>query len=276
MKAFTLASELPFVQIYDTEKMGLELQGFALQHCLNEAHLARKAEWIADFDVDEVFAFGDPIFTKDCDNDKDYLPEGALSKFTKQLPQSVLGIVVPRLNFGQNFVKTPPAGSAQMELYTRRSAKVSYDGKVMRRATVDGSIVQDSHHDFRSKGRDSGKYSNGKPAHLKENCTKDTDICWFDFGGIEFISLTPVQIDDQAKEHLSFPRLHHYVSRSLDDCLLKVADCNTTRLKSLNVSPWRLAENSCDENLYSEVEDFSLYCVGKKVSEELSQLYLSL
>jgi hypothetical protein len=265
-KAFSLASQLPFVQIYDTSHLNLIHQSLALEHCIHTAHLERKAEWILDFDIDEVFAFGHPIVTQNCDHEKEALQARELSNYIAQVPQSVHAIILPRLSFGQNGVKVPPPNSSQMQLYTRRSDQVSH-GKLMRRTISFGREVPLSKHNILSKGRDSVIYSNGKPAHLSGNCTEDMGLCFFEFAESDFA----------AGESVSFPRLLHYTSRSLEDCTRKTADVNATWRGEQAMSDWRLlnAEYVCDESLDVAVEDYSVYCASKQVREELSQLFPS-
>ena len=256
--------------MYDIQQVHLPTVGECLHHCFFVAPLERKAEWIVDFDIDEIFAFGSPVTTKYCDDDKDYLPEeGLLTKFISQLAQKVLGVVVPRFDFGQNGLQISPSFSSQMELYTRRSDRASNAGKVIRRAYSDGSFVQHSKHSFLAKSRESGIYPNGKPAYLSGNCTdgNSEDMCHLTFSDVDL----PVE------EHLAFPRMHHYASRSLADCIRKIDRVNSSWYQSQGDSPWRLsnAATVCDESKNMEVEDFSVYCESKKVREELRMLFPS-
>ena len=267
LKALSIASKLPFVKIYDVEQMDIVNQGKALMHCIHEAHLERKGEWVVDFDIDEVFAFGDPVTTtQDCDGNKEYhMRGGELSEYVATLPETVLGIILPRFDFGQNGHKTHPPNSSQMQVYTRRADRASVDGKVMRRTITDGRMDQESKHWFWGKGLESGIYPNGKPARLLQNCTEDSGLCPFTFGDSDF----------PAEEHLKFPRLHHYTSRSLEDCQRKITDSNATWRMSQSMANWRFqnAHWVCGETQDMAVEDYSVYCDSKKVSEELNQLF---
>jgi hypothetical protein len=267
LKALSLASKLPFVRIYDNEQMNLVTEGEAMLHCLSKAHLDLKAEWIVDFDIDEVFAFGDPITTQSCDHDMDYLRQGELSQFIAQVPRNVVGILLPRFEFGQNGVKIHPTNATQMEVYTRRSDRVSNGGKVMRRVVSDGSIEQRSKHDFLAKGRKNGIFPNGKPAFVSGDCTENNGMCLFTIAG------SGAMIED----HVSYPRLHHYTSRSLEDCRRKITDSNATWRVPQRMFPWRLlnAGSICDESKDMDVDDYSVYCASKKVREDLSQLFPS-
>lgn len=245
--------------------MNLVHQGMAMEHCIYTARLERKAEWIIDFDIDEVLAFGTPISTKNCDHKKEVLSAGELSDFIAQVPQSVLVIILPRFSFGQNGIKISPPNSSQMQLYTRRSDFINTQGKLLRRTIsirTDGAL---SKHEVLSKGRESVTYSNGKPAHIIGNCTEDNGLCHFVHGENDF----------PAEVHLSSLRLHHYTSRSLEDCMRKIADVNATWREQQAMSDWRLlnADVVCDESLDMTVEDYTVYCASKQVSKELSQLF---
>jgi hypothetical protein len=274
-KAYDVISKFPFVSIYDTKQLDIVNQGFSLSHCKDQAHLEKKAEWVVDFDIDEVFAFGDAAqnTSPNCQgNSEDDIPALELSRFASGLPNHVLAVVLPRLVFGQNGVKAPPTDrGTQMDLYTQRGDRFAFGAKIMLRTNRGNMTTMNSKHTVFASSPDAVVYPCGEKAvAIEGTCNDENGMCeyWFDMNNV------PVNMKNA---HLSAPRLHHYQSRSLEDCWRKINDSNATWRLEQEMSTWRL-ENShwlCNEDLDIETPDYSVYCASQAVAWELSDLFPS-
>lgn len=101
MKAFRLLSSFDFVTLHDVQHIGLETLYKVTKHC---EHQSQDADWILNFDVDEVMSLGNGNLTDtkpQYTGGGDEIPAGKLLPFMETIPSSVLGILLPRMDFGE-------------------------------------------------------------------------------------------------------------------------------------------------------------------------------
>jgi len=275
-KTYDAIVSSPFVTVYDTKKLNIYREGLSLQHCVNVASREKMAEWVIDFDIDEVFAFGPSLQTKEECNKNTRSAAGALAAWASELPNGILAVVIPRVRFGQNgIVNFTKKHRTQMDLYTRRERDVHGGSKILLRAnSSDHHTMLSGKHAVEALGRYSVIYPSGQKvegygckSQQEGDGVKKDDICKFRFNSSSYPS----------EAHLAAPRLHHY-TRSFDECELKLRDLATAPWhNSSGMSPWRLqhAETVCDPNALNNVADFSLFCDGMAAAKELNQLFPS-
>jgi hypothetical protein len=263
-KALEVLSKFPFVKIYDTVKLNLHEEWQALNHCIFQAHLEKKAEWVVDFDIDEVFAFGDAALktSPDCKGGEDDIPAQELSRFASGIPSHVLAVILPRVIFGQNGVQAPPDRGTQMDLYTRRgNDEFQSTAKVLLRTNTGNMTKLVSKHSVYAVGQDAVIYPCGKSVPSQGEC-EDSGMCDYHFKDKEH----------PANVHLSAPRLHHYQPRSWKECWQKVEDTKQAWFSN-NDRRAKNAEAICSESSDNAISDYSVYCASKAVERELTELF---
>jgi Glycosyltransferase family 92 len=259
-KAYDFVSALPYVTLYDQYLVGLYNQYLVLHHCVVLSHLQLQADWVIEFDIDEVFSFSERLGEKpDCGEGEYETAAGALASFVSTIPHSILSLVIPRIEFRTGGVDVPPESFGQMELYVHRAKHVSIEGKVLFRANSTGNdkIKIQSKHYVRTSVVDSVSYPCGELVRPTE-CDND-GYC-----------LYPVNLTHPPQEmHLTAaPFLYHYVTRSSQECHLK--------LENLPKDNWRVANAGrvCAEQIegIDMIFDYGVYCSGKTISRELGLL----
>lgn len=259
-QVYDIIAGLSFVTLYDMRELEIYEQWKALEHCQKEAHLRHHADWIIDFDIDEVFALGPPISIEPIQcNRNNTIIECGLVKWAAQLPLNILAVVVPRIDFGQNGHHNHPQDGShtQMDLYTRRSVGISSAAKIFIRtlALNGGTAVWNGKHQVKVHSESSVLFPCGlhaKPASVATN-------------GMFVIGMNKSLYPAQA--HMVAPRLNHYSIRSLDECHQKLNDStNATWFKEWGSSQWRtVVKDICKPNRQNDTSDFSLYCAGKEI-----------
>jgi hypothetical protein len=261
-KAYELVSALPYVTIYDQYLVGLDDEYLVFRHCVTLSHIQLKADWVTEFDIDEVFSFGERLGERPTCKDGEYgVSAKELTSFVSNIPPSILAVIIPRIEFRSSGVDIPPESLGQMELYFSREQDFSHEGKVLFRANSTGNdkIKIDSKHNVRTSVVDSVSYPCGELVRHTE-CNND-GYCLYIFN----------QTQIPQKRHLEAPFLYHYVTRSKQECHLK--------LENLPRDNWRVlnAATVCADKLGNRVmvTDYGAYCSGKAISRELRQRYPS-
>ena len=227
-KAYDLLQQLPYVKLWDIVEHGFGIDQLkALGHCPNQVdNQGRRAEWVIQFDVDEFFAFGSPVTQKpDCDSQR-HLRHGALLQFfVEKVPADVDAVVLPRLTFGSSNITTPPPErNRQMQLYVQHKGRYAdMVGKVMYRPHAKNmGPMRGQHHVTSQKGKTLKViYPTGQLVPPKEEpcgvegpqrCSYFANEILYKFHGPNAAAL----------------RLHHYESRSYQECMQKVFDFKNT------------------------------------------------
>ena len=266
-KAYKLLQSFPFVNIIDVQKENVPEQSVSIIHCTTQAWREKKAQWLIDFDVDEVLTFGETISGNkppQCDsNQGNHIPNDALVKFVQEIPESVVAVIMPRLTFGQNNVTSPPKDTAsrQIELFTRREKFFTHAAKILFRPDAKDVIIR-SKHDVRLLNENATIYPNGDFVPKSDICYK-TGHCQYKMNKTAYT----FQADRKA-----LPRIFHYQSRSMDECLGKIEDF---RDKDGFKNNWRVqnAHRMCRRGLYVDEADYTLYCASKDVTRDLKALF---
>lgn len=258
-KVFEFISALPYVTIYDQYAVGLNTEYLVLNHCVTLSHIQKKGDWVIEFDIDEVFSFNERLTEKpNCAEGEYDAPAGALSTFVSNVPPNILAIVIPRIEFRTSGVDIPPENHGQMELYIHRHKDFSHAAKVLYRANSTGveKIKLRSKHDVWTTVIDSVSYPCGENIHRTE-CDSD-GYCYYNF------NLTQIP----QEFHLKAPFLYHYVTRSSQECHLKLKDLPSDNWRVIN------AQSVCAETTGNSemVFDYGVHCSGKAVTRELASL----
>ena len=110
------------VTVFSMRKVGVHTQKQQLEHCSGIAR--RQSVWMANWDVDEAPALGDPPSVK---RDRQSVPSVAM--LLSKLPSRFVGVIVPRVVFGCAEHMQPLAqGSLALETFARRACDQSLHG----------------------------------------------------------------------------------------------------------------------------------------------------
>jgi hypothetical protein len=156
-------------------------------------------------------------------------------------------------------VDVPPESLGQMELYVEREMDISHAAKILYRANSTGNDVVKlrSKHEIWTSVLDSVAYPCGELVH-QANCEND-GYCLYQFNQTQF----------PQEMHLKAPFLYHYVTRSSQECRLK--------LDYLPADNWRVlnAATVCAERIEGRkmVNDYGVYCSGRTVRNLLYSSY---
>ena len=262
-KAYELVTSLPYVTVYDVVLSQLT-EGSALQHCVVLAHQPLKAEWVMDFDLDEIVSFnqrlGDEPYCQEGEYD---VPKGKLEQYVATIPDSINAIILPRINFRSNGLESASETHDQMELFVHREAVITHAGKILHRTRSTGrdKIKVQSKHDVRTNIPDSVSYPCG--VLIPPNDCDGEGYCAYGFNKTQL----PQEIHLQ-----NVPFLYHYVTRSTEECLRKLEDLPSDHWRIVN------SKSVCGTNPMDGtgmIYDYGLYCSGKATTRELRQLYPS-
>jgi hypothetical protein len=267
-KAYELVAALPYVTIYDLTLTNLN-EGSALQHCVVLSHLPGRADWVMDFDIDEVVSFHDRLLEEPptCEDGEYDAPVGALSTFVATIPDTIDAVILPRIEFRSNGIESASESHDQMELFVHREYDISHAGKILHRTRSTGldKIKVVSKHDVRAVVPDSVSYPSG------DLISPTTGSC--DHDGYCSYSFNTTQLPQEVHLQTNVPFLYHYVTRSTQECLRKLED--------LPSDSWRVihSKSVCNATpMFGSkrmIYDYGVYCSGKSASRELQLLYPS-
>lgn len=238
----------------------LEVQGSPLLKKCQDHARSLGADWVFEADVDEVLLTGATALDPAATLGGGIVPEPATSaRCRNSAEQGVLGVaralrslahtpvaalVLPRKSFLHGDVATPPPGRLQTETYTWRDAGADawsgeqarvYSGKLLVRVRGVSSPVGWGMHDAVVTDR------------RRRLVVRSTDALPLEFNGSAGFWLPSARDAHHNRELSDFAshnlRMHHYVTRSMQECERKQRDTAAAVASGSIPSSWRLTSS---------------------------------
>ena len=224
------------VTVFSMQDLGLRDQSAQLAHC---AFVARKhTTWMASWDIDEVPALGPPtIVASGVASQREATPaagnsrsgsshpavQNSVARLLRALPGGTTGIPVPRIAFDcAGRLEQLRRGAIEYSTYTRRHCGFlrEHTGKVIWRADgvgVGSGVRPLNPHDLVASRRSALRDPDGKEAGLTRRPESNNDLK-------AGASVAVIEDEVALTTAATALRLHHYLSRSEEECERKRAD----------------------------------------------------